>query len=186
MLHKLFPQLCDHLRAAVPALGTIDLDMAQLDYENQEPIQYPAVYIDLESVAWKDLGAGIQTGPALLRFTVAVEVSEESYEGAAGRPAGAGSVGAPPSCRGASSWARAGWLATPSPTRANAAIITGFMRAKKSETSQCWPVRLQRARPLQKCPAPQNVPRPYFNSFSSRLRLSTRSWPDSKSRGLRM
>jgi hypothetical protein len=87
MLHKLFPQLCDHLRAAVPDLGTIDLDMAQLDYENQEPIQYPAVYIDLESVAWKDLGAGIQTGPALLRFTVAVEVSEESYEGAAGRSA---------------------------------------------------------------------------------------------------
>ena len=87
MLHKLFPQLCDHLRAAVPALGTIDLDMAQLDYENQEPIAYPAVYIDLESVAWKDLGAGIQTGPALLRFTVAVEVSEESYQGAAGRGA---------------------------------------------------------------------------------------------------
>lgn len=87
MLHKLFAQLCDHLRAAVPALGTIDLDMAQLDYENQEPIAYPAVYIDLESVAWKDLGAGIQTGPALLRFTVAVEVSEESYQGAAGRTA---------------------------------------------------------------------------------------------------
>jgi hypothetical protein len=87
MLHKLFPQLCDHLRTAVPALGTIDLDMAQLDYENGEPIQYPAVYIDLEGVSWKDLGAGIQTGQATLRFTVATEVSEESYQGADGRPA---------------------------------------------------------------------------------------------------
>ncbi|GAA4349912.1 hypothetical protein GCM10023185_07010 [Hymenobacter saemangeumensis] len=85
MLHKLFPQLCNHLRAAVPALGTIDIDMAQLDYEDQEPIQYPAVFIDLENIAWGDLGAGIQKGPATLRFTVAVEVSEESYEGAQGR-----------------------------------------------------------------------------------------------------
>ncbi len=85
MLHSLFPQLCDHLRAAVPALGTIDIDMAQLDYEDQEPIQYPAVYIDLENVAWSDLGGGIQKGPATLRITVAVEVSEESYEGAQGR-----------------------------------------------------------------------------------------------------
>jgi hypothetical protein len=87
MLHKLFPQLCDHLRAAVPALGTIDLDMAQLDYENGEPIQYPAVYIDLEGVSWRDLGAGIQTGQATLRFTVATEVSEESHQGADGRAA---------------------------------------------------------------------------------------------------
>lgn len=85
MLHNLFPQLCDHLRAAVPALGTIDIDMSQLDYEDGEPIKYPAVFIDLENVNWTDLGGGIQKGPGTLRFTVAVEVSEESYEGAAGR-----------------------------------------------------------------------------------------------------
>lgn len=70
----------------MPALGTI-LDMTQLDYENQEPIQYPALYIDLEGTSWKDLGAGIQTGQAIIRFTVVTEVSEESHQGADGRPA---------------------------------------------------------------------------------------------------
>ena len=81
MLHTLFPQLADHLRQAVPALGTIDLDMGQLDYQSQEPIAYPAVYIDLDSIPFRDLGGGVQTGQALLRFTVAVEVSEETYQG---------------------------------------------------------------------------------------------------------
>lgn len=85
MLHTLFPQLADHLRQAVPALGTIDLDMGQLDYQSQEPIAYPAVYLDLEDIPWRDLGGGIQTGKALLRFTVAVEVSEETYQGSGQR-----------------------------------------------------------------------------------------------------
>lgn len=85
MLHSLFPQLADHLRAAVPALGTIDLDMGQLDYQSNEPIAYPAVYIDVESIPWQDRGQGVQTGQALLRFTVAVEVSEETQEGSAQR-----------------------------------------------------------------------------------------------------
>ncbi|TGE23519.1 hypothetical protein [Hymenobacter metallicola] len=81
MLHLLYPQLADHLRVAVPALGTIDLDMAQLDYQSNEPIRYPAVYIDLEDIPWRNLGGGIQTGRALLRFTVATEVSEETHQG---------------------------------------------------------------------------------------------------------
>ncbi|MCB2379817.1 hypothetical protein LGH70_19630 [Hymenobacter sp. BT635] len=81
MLHILYPQLANHLRQAVPSLGTIDLDMAQLDYQSNEPISYPAVYIDLEDIPWRDMGAGIQTGRALLRFTVATEVSEETHQG---------------------------------------------------------------------------------------------------------
>lgn len=81
MLHLLLPQLADHLRAAVPELGTIDLDMAQLDFMDGEPIQYPAVFIDLEDIPWGDLGEGIQSGRAVLRFTVAVEVSEVTYQG---------------------------------------------------------------------------------------------------------
>ncbi|MCC3159502.1 hypothetical protein LJ737_19830 [Hymenobacter sp. 15J16-1T3B] len=82
MLHLLFPQLADHLRTAVPTLGTIDLDMAQLDYlDGPEPIQYPAVFIDVEDVPWSDLGEGIQSGRAVLRFTVAVDVSEVTYQG---------------------------------------------------------------------------------------------------------
>ena len=85
MLHRLFPQLADHLRTAVPELGTIDLDMAQLDYQSQEPIAYPAVYIDVENIPWRDLSQGVQTGQALLRFTVAVEVSEETYQGSGQR-----------------------------------------------------------------------------------------------------
>ncbi|GGF22386.1 hypothetical protein [Hymenobacter cavernae] len=79
MLHIIFPELAERLRDKVPALGTIDLDMSQLDYQDQEPIAYPAVFIDLENIAWHDVGQGIQNGQALLRFTVAVEVSEETF-----------------------------------------------------------------------------------------------------------
>ena len=47
--------------------------------------------------------------------------------------AGVGTVGAPPSCRGAS-WARAD-VAAPQ-AKASAAINTDFMQAKKSQTGQ--------------------------------------------------
>jgi len=85
MLHKLFPQLADMLRAAMPDLGTVDLDMAQLDYQDRDVIAYPAVFIDLENIPWEDRGSSIQTGKALLRFTVAVEVSEDTTQGSSQR-----------------------------------------------------------------------------------------------------
>jgi hypothetical protein len=80
---NVYPQLADRLAAAVPSVAWVDLDQGQLDQDGEEyPLPYDlgVVLIDFEEVTWEDLGQGRQRGEAVIRFTLARLVTEDSYQ----------------------------------------------------------------------------------------------------------
>jgi hypothetical protein len=78
--------------AAALAGVWVDLDQGQLLPENLGqnyplPFDVGVVLIDFEEVDWQDQGAGVQEGAAVIRFTLARQVVQDTYTftGQAGR-----------------------------------------------------------------------------------------------------
>lgn len=88
-----YPQLADHLEAELPALGWVDLDQDQINNEGEEyllPYHLGVVLIDFEEISWEELGRGVQRGDAVIRVTLARQVTEDSYQRSSQRAAALG------------------------------------------------------------------------------------------------
>jgi hypothetical protein len=78
-----YPVLADRVAAQLPGVW-VDLEQGQLLPEN-ESLNYPlpfdagVVLIDFEEVEWSDQGAGLQEGLAVIRFTLARHVVQDTY-----------------------------------------------------------------------------------------------------------
>jgi hypothetical protein len=79
-----FPVLADRIAEQLPGVW-VDLDQDQLQPEN-EALDYPLPYdsgvvlISFEEVEWSDQAAGLQQGDALIRFTLARQVVQDTYQ----------------------------------------------------------------------------------------------------------
>lgn len=85
----IYPQLADRLAEQLPELW-IDLDQDQLENEDQEyalPYDTGVLLISFDEVTWQDLGAGTQRGDAVIRFTLALQVVQDTYQHSAQRAA---------------------------------------------------------------------------------------------------
>ena len=80
-MFSIYKQIADRLREQLPGLRTIDADKGQLaDPEKAYPIDYPAVLIDLDQAAWKELGNKAQNGKGNIGITVAVLPVHQSHQ----------------------------------------------------------------------------------------------------------
>ena len=85
-----YPQLADRLAEQLPGIGWIDVDMDQLEQDAQDyPLPYDAgcLFISFDEVEWQDLLLGVQRGEAVIRFTYAVQVVQDSYQHSSQRAA---------------------------------------------------------------------------------------------------
>ncbi|MDF7809927.1 hypothetical protein [Hymenobacter sp. YC55] len=84
-----YPQLADRLAEQLPGLW-IDLDQDQLEQPTEDyPLPYDSgvVLISFDEIDWQDLGQGVQRGEAVIRFTLAIQVVQDSYQHSAQRAA---------------------------------------------------------------------------------------------------
>lgn len=76
-MFTIYQQIANRLRVKFPELRTIDYDKGQLaDPEKAYPLDFPAVLISLEDIAWKDEGKQIQRGTSTIAITVALLPTE--------------------------------------------------------------------------------------------------------------
>lgn len=85
----IYPQLADRVAEQLPMLW-VDMDQDQLENEDQEyalPYDTGVLLISFDEVTWQDLGQGYQRGDAVIRFTLAMQVVQDTYQHSAQRGA---------------------------------------------------------------------------------------------------
>jgi hypothetical protein len=80
-----YPALADRLQQTLPAGVWVDLDQGQIEAEAAGlsyslPFAEGVVLIGFDEVDWQDLGGGVQAGEAIIRFTLAREVVQDTYQ----------------------------------------------------------------------------------------------------------
>jgi hypothetical protein len=81
----IYPALADRLQEKLPAGVWIDLDQDQLSADEQGlgyslPFYEGVVLISFDEVDWQDRGGGVQVGEAVIRFTLARQVMQDTYQ----------------------------------------------------------------------------------------------------------
>lgn len=78
-MFNIYADIANHLKEKLPELRTIDADKGQLANPEQAfPMDFPAVLIDLDTIAWDELGKKLQKGKANIGITVAVQPMAQS------------------------------------------------------------------------------------------------------------
>lgn len=79
-----FEKVKQRLIDRVPEIKSIDLFNGQIENEKKEnPIQFPACFIEFQSIDWTSKGRGIQQGIAAVKFYIAIETYKTGITGSA-------------------------------------------------------------------------------------------------------
>lgn len=77
-----FEKIKERLIAKVPELKTIGLFNNQFEKESENnPIGFPALFVEFDSIDWRSQQRGIQIGLSVIRFHIGVETYKTNFSG---------------------------------------------------------------------------------------------------------
>lgn len=77
---------CELLEAEIPELRWVDIEAGQLDaLDDNYPVSYPAVWVDVQNIDWRNTGYGVDHGTVTINFRVALDIYNDTHTGAPDR-----------------------------------------------------------------------------------------------------
>ena len=76
----LYQSIVTRLQNEVPELLWIDMECGQLEFpEENYPVQFPALLIDISETQWSSVGNGVQVGDVTVQIRVAFDIYEDTH-----------------------------------------------------------------------------------------------------------
>ena len=87
-MEEILKDFCELLEAEMPELRWVDIEAGQLDaLDDNYPVSYPAVWVDVQNIDWRNTGYGVDHGTVTVNFRVALDIYNDTHTGAPDREA---------------------------------------------------------------------------------------------------